>query len=55
MAQSVHRYLVVLKYFWPLSVCQTDVNSKNILDSNWTNKFAETFSEVNAMCVLIKV
>ena len=33
-------------------ICQTNVNSKNILDSNWTNKFAEKFSEVNAMCVL---
>ena len=33
-------------------ICQTDVNSKNILDSNWTNKFAENFSEANAMCVL---
>ena len=33
-------------------ICQTDVNSKNILNNNWTNKFSDRFSEVQAMCVL---
>ena len=34
------------------SIYVTDWEGKRSLESNWTNKFADTFHYINNMCVL---